>query len=135
MVGVDCDDYDGAGNASARILLGPATGRPALMPLGLAYHVEYAMDFGYRVGIEDLCELLDGVEPTQSGGGGNASGNQSTRVVVAYVDPVNGTVGPDTDPGGRTVSESIPAVGLQALAAALALVLAVARRSAWNRMR
>lgn len=125
LVGVDCSRYETLGNDTATILLGPATGRPALMPLGLEYRVEYAMDFGYRVGIEDLCELLDADVTVQEGADNDT--RPTPDVVVAYVDPVNGTVGPDQDPNGRTVSE-VPGVALPALVTLLASVLAFTRR-------
>jgi hypothetical protein len=41
------------------LLVGPGTDKPAAMPLGLAYRIDYTLHFGYPDSIEDLCGRLD----------------------------------------------------------------------------
>jgi len=43
----------------ASLLVGPATGNPAVKPFGLQVTTNYTMEFGYPVGIGDLCSRLD----------------------------------------------------------------------------
>ncbi len=57
-VGAPCDWFQNVPGHAIRI--GPATGQPALMPFGLPYKGNFTMTFGYPVGIEELCNRLNG---------------------------------------------------------------------------
>lgn len=56
------------------LVLGPATGQPALMPLGLPFALNYTLTFGYPRGIEELCDRI------------------VNDPVLHYVDPSTGAV-------------------------------------------
>jgi hypothetical protein len=95
-----------AEDAPAGVYMGAATGRPAAMPLGLPYSVDYTLEFGYPVGIEELCDRMAGPYD------------------LYYVDPATGNVTRiEKVPGAYT--SPTPIVPL--FAVALLAVAAVAR--------
>jgi len=82
------------------ILLGPATDKPAIMPNGIPYAINYTLTFGYPDGLDDLCAK---------------AGKHSYLV---YLDPRTGKVDHVADYTGHGSPSTPLGVAVAALAAA-----------------
>jgi len=102
-----CQNFSGLPPGDAVLMVGAATGRPAIMPLGLPYSVTYAIKFGYASNMEKLCAKLAG------------------EYLVRFIDPATGEIYKES--GRNAVSLApVPGTGLPMLALALLAVAAVA---------